>query len=75
VAAFDPLRSVLRERYLKAVSYLGFFVAFGALWTPLALVLLTEAEGRRSPRKILLSCGLGWIASFAMFVGVGALGG
>jgi hypothetical protein len=57
------------------VTALTFLIAFGVLWVSLAAILLFEPEGRRSPKKVLFWCGLGWIGMWAAFVGWGALGG
>jgi hypothetical protein len=57
------------------MTYLGFFLAMGILWVPLALVLLTERDAKYRPSLVLLWCATGWIATYAVFVAIGALGG
>jgi hypothetical protein len=60
---------------MDGVTPFHFFLGFGIIWVPLALILLTEPEGKRSPWKVLLSSAVGWIGMWAAFVGWGMLGG
>ena len=59
---------------MNGITYFDWFLAFGVVWVPVTLVLLTEPEGRRAPKRMLFWCIAGWLSTFGVFAALGALG-
>lgn len=56
-----------------ALTYGTIFIGFGLFWMPFALLLMKFAKDSHRERRAAVWCLVGWITSFAAFIGWGLL--
>jgi hypothetical protein len=55
------------------LTYLTLFLGLGIVWLPMAMLGLGKAEDTKTKIRRAALCCLGWLASFFLFIGWGAL--